>query len=491
MNKTKLMHLFLCFSVFLSSTGCSDDDGKFTDVDGQSPLITLTGEQIRTEAGREFTIEGKIEDKDGIRSIRLQNAELELDKTIDLLALYDELQYSYDLKYKFKTNRDFTGDNLTVKITVTDVGNRTTESSLLITMTGDFTAPVFTAAPDVSISVLIKNETRLSLKFSVEDDKALDYVEVTIPEIDYNRRITANGKVVTFSEPIMLPSEVATYNLTIEAVDKFEFKTTRSSVIYVSEMPDFGKMYLADVATVDELNSDVFGVPMRIEHTAAYQYKANYYCQKAGTEIFFLPQKSDFSPICFGLDPNDDTKLTDDPEVAQPIVLTQANVYYEITFDVKAGTYNTSTYSIIEAIDPVPHKFGSINLDTWGDGGSWLQEFYFGIMTSNPREVTRFMQDAVNPHLYYLDEPLSLTAGEQMSFLIHNWHHDGWWNYCTWRVDNSEEPEIFGYYGAYKNPEWTKPNTNEDNWTKPAVKQTGSYKLYFDAHLGRGKLVRE
>jgi hypothetical protein len=78
-----------------------------------------------------------------------------------------------------------------------------------------------------------------------------------------------------------------------------------------------------------------------------------------------------------------------------------------------------------------------------------------------------------------------------MNFVIHNWHSDGWWNYCTWRVDDSAEPEIFGYYGNYKNAAWTTPNTSLDNWAKPTVRQTGSYKLYFDAHLGRGKLVRE
>lgn len=111
-------------------------------------------------------------------------------------------------------------------------------------------------------------------------------------------------------------------------------------------------------------------------------------------------------------------------------------------------------------------------------------------MTSNPREVSRFTQDATNPHLYYLANPLSLEAGQKMNFVFHNWHSDGWWNYCSWRVDNSDEPEIFNYYGDYKNPAWTKPN-GADNWAKPTVKQTGSYKLYFDAHLGRAKLVRE
>ena len=73
-------------------------------------------------------------------------------------------------------------------------------------------------------------------------------------------------------------------------------------------MPDFPKMYLADVATVEELNSDIFGVPMVINHTGEYQYRARYYNKAAGTEIFFLPQKTDFTPICFGLDPEDNTK---------------------------------------------------------------------------------------------------------------------------------------------------------------------------------------
>ena len=139
--------------------------------------------------------------------------------------------------------------------------------------------------------------------------------------------------------------------------------------------------------------------------------------------------------------------------------------------------------------DPVPHAYGSTSLDTWDDGGSWLQEFYFGYMTGGPSDVKRFTQDKTNPHLYYLEESLFFDAGTQMNFLIHNWHSNGWWNYCTWRVDNSNEPEIFGYYGVHANPAWTVPNWVPDNWAKPTVNITGNYKLIFDAHLGRGKLV--
>lgn len=487
--KTKKCISLLLILLFLLN-GCSDDDG-YSDVDGLPPTIVMGSSNIKTEPGREIIIKAKIDDKDGLRSINLKNAAFNLDKTIDLTL--DSIVYSFDLNYKYKIVKGLEGDNFQLDVTATDRGGRTTTETVLVTMDGDFTNPVFTVSPDAAITVLLKTETRLNVKFTVEDDKALEQVTIDIPEINYSREITTftnSGKTLEFNDPITLPSAVAIYNLTLKAVDKAGLETSKTSVITVSEMPDFPKMYLSDVATVAELNSDVFGVPMRIERTAAYEYKANYYCQKAGTEIFFLPQKSDFTPICFGIDPADNTKLTDDPDIAEPIVLTQANVYYEITFNVKTAIYKVKTYAIADAIDPVPHKFGSISLDTWGDGGSWLQEFYFGYMTSNPREVSRFTQDATNPHLYYLANPLSLEAGQKMNFIFHNWHSDGWWNYCSWRVDNSDEPEIFNYYGDYKNPAWTKPN-GADNWAKPTVKQTGSYKLYFDAHLGRAKLVRE
>jgi hypothetical protein len=489
--KTKKFFYLLLMILFVLN-GCSDDDKGYSDVDGLSPTIELASSNIKSEPGRSIVLSAKVEDKDGLKSINLKNEAFNLDKTIDLTL--DSIIYSFDLNYKYQLVSDLEGDNFSVDITATDLGGRITTQTVLVTMDGDFTNPVFTASPDEAITVLLKTVTRLNVKFTVSDDKALSLVTINIPELSYSKEITEftnSGKTLEFNDPITLPSALATYNLILKAVDKSGLETDKTSVITVSEMPDFPKMYLADVATVDELNSDVFGVPMRIERTDAYQYKANYYCQKAGTEIFFLPQKSDFAPICFGIDPADNTKLTDDPDVAEPIILTQANVYYEITFNVKTAVYNISTYSIDEAIDPVPHKFGSTSLDTWGDGGSWLQEFYFGYMTSSPKEVSRFTQDATNPHLYYLKDALSLTAGTDMNFIIHNWHSDGWWNYCTWRVDSSEEPETFDYYGNYKNPAWTKPNTTLDNWAKPAVKQTGSYKLYFDAHLGRAKLVRE
>ncbi|WP_195370444.1 MULTISPECIES: hypothetical protein [Parabacteroides] len=492
--KTHLFNALLLWaftSLALWTTGCSEDDG-YPDVDGQSPALTLTSDHIQTAAGRSFTIKGTVSDKDGIAAIKLECSDLNLNKTIDLIEIYEKPLETYDLSYSFAIQKEEIGEQFTVKVTIIDVGGRSVSQDVLVTMDGDFENPTFTVSPDASVTVLIKAETKFNLRFSVKDDRALDCVTVEIPGIDgYSpRKLEVNGeKTFEFSEKIALPSIIQDYNVTITAADNVGNTSVIKSVISVSELQDFEKMYLADVATVEELNSDVFGVPMRIEHTGAYEYKANYYSQKANTEIFFLPQKSDFAPICFGLDPEDNNKLTDDPETAKPIVLEQANVYYEITLNTMEGTYAIRSYSIPEAIDPLPHAQGSMLLDQWGDG-STLTEFYIGYTTTGPSAVQRFTQDATNPHLFYLEDNLELTGGESMNFIIHNYHSDGWWNYCTWRTDNSAEPETFDYYGSIKNPAWTIPNTTQDNWAKPAVNVTGSYKFYFDAHLGRAKLVR-
>mgnify|MGYP003216020248 FL=1 len=74
--------LWAFLSLTLWTTGCSDDDG-YPDVDGQAPSIEMTLEHIQTANGRTFTLEGTIKDADGISTIQLQCADLNLNKTID------------------------------------------------------------------------------------------------------------------------------------------------------------------------------------------------------------------------------------------------------------------------------------------------------------------------------------------------------------------------------------------------------------------------
>ena len=66
--------------------------------------------------------------------------------------------------------------------------------------------------------------------------------------------------------------------MTLTAVDKTGKSTMIECTVSVTDVQDFEKMYLADVATEAELNSDVFGVPMRIDHVCDFLYLALYFC---------------------------------------------------------------------------------------------------------------------------------------------------------------------------------------------------------------------
>ena len=494
-------HFFnAAFWAFLSlaflTTGCSDDDG-FADVDGQSPTMSFDAHRIQTALGRDIMFTGSFADADGISTIQLQCPDLHLNKTIDLIEIYGEPQTEYNLTYTFAIPDETDQNSFTVGITVTDVGGRAVSDEYQVTLDGDFSDPIFTAFPDDSLTVLIKAETGCQLEFSVNDDRALKSVTIDIPGVEgFPRVITSFPSVnsYTFSERISLPSTPAIYDVMVTAVDTTLAEKTIADTCHlvVQELPDFEKMYLADT---QDLNSDVFGVPMCVDHVGEFQYRARYYNQNPNTEIFFLPQTSSFSPICFGLDPTDENKLADDPSISEPIVLTEANVYYEITFNTKEGTYAISTYSIADAQDPWNPDvltYGEQCFDLWGDGGEFI-DFTFGLTSTDPTGVKSFVQDAVNPHLFYSAEPLELEAGEEMNFIIHNYHTSSWWNMVRWCSISDKDLDVFGYYtqSGSQNPAYDGPTNTQDVWSKPIVTTTGSYRFYFDSHLGRAKLVRE
>jgi len=179
--------LWAFLSLTLWTTGCSDDDG-YPDVDGQAPSIEMTLEHIQTANGRTFTLEGTIKDADGISTIQLQCADLNLNKTIDLIEIYEKPLETYELSYDFKIQPDEIGEQFTVKVTVTDVGGRTVSQDVLVTLDGDFEDPVFVIAPEKGgmVTVLLREGEipTLNMNISITDDRGLDYLLVNIEGIE-------------------------------------------------------------------------------------------------------------------------------------------------------------------------------------------------------------------------------------------------------------------------------------------------------------------
>jgi len=536
-------------------TACdSDDDWK--DVDGAVPQLQLNSTHERTEAGRTIKINGEVTDNDGISTIDLVCKALNLNKRINLIEIYGEPQKTYNLDYSFKIQEDEQGDDFTIDVVITDIGGRQETQQVKVTLDGDYQAPVFTTAPDKEITVILKPETYFNLQFSVQDNRVVDYVEINLQDISngegnpadvagFPRRVEGNGSTtLDFAERLVLPNSAATFKATITAYDKeaneAPHPTTITSLITVSELPDFAVIYLADVATAAELNSDVFGVPVAMDHVGPYKYRVRYYNENAGTEICFLAQKTDFGPICFGPDRSNPSTLGDDPNEVGRIKLDNAGVYYLIDVNTLDRTYTLKTYSVAEAINPVSHlHYGQNDLNTWWetdpakDGDIWWQEWWFGPTDGpngdNPEKVPHMTQDAKNPNIFIYDD-WNLEAGNKVHFTFHNWHSHGWWNFTAWRVDNSSDPSKCMYYGNYipatshyeSNDDYFKfkyldmdpeefnfmyPNAGgsfslsswadegyrknyvPDNWVDATPSATGKYRLIFDAHAERVRLV--
>ena len=549
MNRKFFLKSLVVACLLTGATACSDDEKKWEVVDGGAPQINLALSRIRTDYDLQFKIRGTIKDADGIKAIRLVCPGLSLDKTIDIIGIYDEPLKEYDLDYAYTVKQDYLTDftgSYEVEVTVEDVAGNTETKTVAVTFDADFQAPTFLQSPDSEVTVLIKDQTLFNLKFTVEDNRNLDFVEIDLEGVDgYPVRIEANGEPkVVYSQKLELPSTPKDYKLTITAQDmpaqEDEVRTTVvKSTIKVQNLPDFERVYLADVNSAEELNADVFGVPMACDHVGPFQYRVRYYNATAGTQVCFIPQKTDFYPICFGPDPDNEDVLSDNPETSGKITLNEAGVYYQFDFNTKTGAYSYKTYSIADAADPIESMTSGDNawdLNTWNDWSvpdPWWQSWYFGPSFSNPSEIqVKMVRDAKNPHIW-VSEDWDLKAGETDEWMLHNWHSHGWWNYTSWRMDDPNEPSRCFYYGyvfedndhfrnnhkyfedkygsltpdelAFMYPDngrtpfsmstWGQINENyaktfvKDIKVKANIPTSGKYQIWFDAHSEHIKLI--
>lgn len=464
----------------LVSQSCGKDD-DFAPVDNQVPTLQLATRHIQTEPNRQFTIAGVAKDADGLKRITLQNEGMHLDKTIDFLEYYpDTLLHEYNLSYNYKALADWNdADRFPVVVTVEDVLGNITRDSVIVTPDGDFTRPVFAQAPSSELTVLLQNPN-LSVTSAVTDNKNLKYIKVMIPQLGIADSLTISGTAYTLSKTYKLPAKEATYDMTLTVGDAFGNVTSTTSVIKVSDLPDFDKMYLADVNDASQLTSDLYGVPMLIDHVGAYQYRALYYNQKAGTNVRFIPQKNDFQPICFGVDPATGL-LTSNANVAQPITLDKVG-YYQIDLNTVTGEYDVKSYqpttALLGALD------GSQTIDY--KDGSGAQAFQICLAgsglpgtpswTTNPNNKAFVLyQDKSNPYLLYRE--FTLAAGDEISFTISATHIWGWWPEPYWRFDGSAENEKNVKNGG-------------DNMKGMKAPAAGTYRIEFDYALLRSRIIR-
>lgn len=488
MKTINLKKLAMVASVLLGTAlvGCGDD-GEYSPVDNQKPSVALTTDEYHAEYGRELMIEGTISDKDGIKSIQLVNKDLYLNKTIDILSIYGDSKTQYDLSYKITVPDSLNIEVLPVKVIVSDLVGNQTESVYTIKMDGDFSAPAFVSVPDNNISIVLPT---YNLKFSVQDNKTIKSIEVKCDELGLSDIVEPGSAKYQYSKAIQF-RENGSYPIYIRVSDSYDNIVEKTITVERGDLKDFEKMYLSDVADEEALTSDICGVPMLISHTGPFTYHGEYYNRKAGTPIRFIPQKSQFAPICFGKDPSDGKFLTMDPEAAEPIILDEVG-YYKFDFNISTYEYSYSKMDMSEIHSAYwdPWKDYELGVDEYLTDSDQKQPLYIILAgagwegyssTWNPRswESPQLQKDENNPYL--LSCVLDCTKGKTMEFTITASHWWGWWPEPCWHFeykdDNSGENE------------YNVPGNNSENMTPMTVPATGKYEVLFDTYLLRTMII--
>jgi hypothetical protein len=231
---------------------------------------------------------------------------------------------------------------------------------------------------------------------------------------------------------------------------------------------DFPKMYLTENTDATKLTTDLFGVPMVVDKLGSYSYEAIYYSPAANSKVWFIPGKTSFKPITYGVDPANPLKLTGDFSKAQGINIPAVG-YYRVNIN----TLNLG-YSVTALPSPNPASaYAQVALAGRGFFDNPAQNW-----GNTLPGITLLDKDPINPYLFTKVLNLGIPAGQtyntaQFIFTTNN----GWTNF--WRFDNGPDPERTVFNGGANGGDFTI---------------TGSpvtYKVTFDTYINRCKFEKQ
>jgi hypothetical protein len=486
MRKFFMMQGKLLFgaALALGLSACSNDDVDYADA--QAPTVQLEVVELYSEPGRVFHIVGSITDDVGIASIRLVIQEWALDKTISLHR--DTLVTRYELDYQFKMPADADlSKTFSIAVSVADVAGKVTSVEQRVNPNGDFDAPALDAPMSDTITVLLRPTTILNLSFTMTDNKALAYVVVQSSELSVNDSIPyadiqGNKKSHLYTKAITLPTAFAVYSFRIAAMDTMGNPMESLFAVKVSGLPDFNKIYLTDFLTKEELNKHLIGTALA-ERTAPYTYQIKYYSKAANTGgVYFIPQKTDLQPICFGADPAAAGTLATELPTSQPITFPEVG-YYNITINTLAGTYTTEKYT------PDTRTPASYNAAFRAEMSFDMQLGIIGkgfpdypSQDWSPGYAIPLETDAQNPYILHKELDMEGTVQIQIApkddFSVHS--GGNWWmgapdnaNYPGWKINRDGEADPY--------------NSSVDEITVPT---RARYRFELDAHLNRARILK-
>lgn len=307
----------------------------------------------------------------------------------------------------------------------------------------------------------------INLKAKINSKDGLEKVEVLYQPWNVAKTISAftDPNIYSLNEAVLIPSNAALkiHSIVIKATDKKGATNFTEIKIGLQDL-NYAKLYMADVTDAASLNSDLFGVPMVMDKIGSHTYQLIYYARSANVKVRFIPNKSTFTPLAVGLDPNNSQKLITNGSQSLPLQL-GAKGYYKITVNTLLLTYSVETFTATgTAINEVAIV------------GRGFYDFPNMNWQNTLPDIILLDKDPANPFLFSKQIKLGTPPGETYTtsqFILTT--NNGWTNF--WRFDNGLSPELAVFNGG--------TNTDIPITTTPV-----NYLFVFDTFTGRVQAIK-
>lgn len=420
--------VILFLSVFLLYS-CKNEE-TFT---GDAPNFVLNVEtsQLEPVPGTYMYIRGVAQASNSLESVRIKIEDWELDKTITMKS--DDIK-TYDVDYKFMAPDDVDSEkNAEINVMVTDKAGLQTQYQFFASATGDNSAPEIFANKNIRLQlpefyevVSTGATTDFNLEFDAVDEKMLKEISVVCEDINYSKQISVHAMDYHFVDKLSL-TESKQYIIGITATDNDGNKVKKELSVMLG-LKDYDVMYFADVNTDEELNSDLYGIPMEAVKEGNYIFSATYYNRNANTEVRFLTDETTFTQTTFGLD--EEGKLTSGSNTTdvKPVVLPKANQYYKVTLNLIDMTVTAN--EVTPPVDPNSQtKVGLLKGSSgWLDNPGW-----------NPLHAIELTKCASNTYLMWTE--LEVNSSHRRLDFTFTGVGNNTWN-PQFRFRSSIEPDI-------------------------------------------------
>lgn len=455
--------VILFFSVFLLYS--CNNEASFS---GDAPNFVLDVEKSQLEPvpGTYMYLRGVANAENSLKSVRIKIEDWELDKTITMKS-NDVKTYNVDYKFMAPDDADSEKD-AEINVMITDNAGLQTQYLFFTSATGDNSIPKIYANKNIRLE--LKDEYDLEnefedrvfiLSFDVTDDKLLSEVKVECEELQYEKSVSVDASDFHFEENFSMP-DANVYNFKITASDHNGNVATKE--LAVLGIKDYDVMYLANVDTDAELNSDLYGVPMETIKDKRFCFHALYYTLEENTEVRFLKSETTFSASTFGYNSENEFLAEADIENVSPIVLPKKNQYYKVSLDLENQIITVE--EVIPSADPyATTEIGLLRGATgWVDAKPVWAPANKNVMTKNNN----------NSYLMYVD----LDVSRSFNILAFTFTANAW-NPCFY-FRTAQEPDIVV----------KKNGNNGANAQFPySIDQDTKYRFYLDTYTNRSWAV--